>query len=44
MTDPARRRRLGHGARTVAELLHPDTIAGRWEHLLAGLTRQEARP
>ena len=44
MTDPARRRRLGHAARAVAAGLHPDTITDRWEHLLHRLTHhQEAR-
>jgi len=44
MSDPPRRRQLGHAARSTAQRLHPDTITGQWEHLLAGLTRQEARP
>lgn len=39
MSDPARRHRLGRGARTVTERLHPDTVTGQWEHLLAALTR-----
>lgn len=39
MSDPGRCRRLGHAARSTAERLHPDTVTGRWEHLLATLTR-----
>jgi glycosyltransferase involved in cell wall biosynthesis len=45
MTDPHRRRRLGHAARTLAAGLHPDTITDRWEQLLTGLAHnQEVRP
>lgn len=40
MLDADRRRTLGHAARAAIGTLNPQTVAGRWEHLLTGLANR----